>query len=81
MIHDTQRAQISQKQDKWNLYAIMKTMFPPGYHHNGFATTHALGHMIAYIYKYIIYNYMYIHIYLYIYIIYIYMYNRRSQNK
>ena len=24
------------------IYAIMKTMFPPGYHHNGFVTTHAL---------------------------------------
>ena len=23
----------------------MKTMFPPGYHHNGFVATHALGHM------------------------------------
>ena len=27
-------------------YAIMKTMYPPGYHHNGFLTTHAPGHMI-----------------------------------
>ena len=25
---------------------IIKTMCPPGYHHNGFVTTHALGHMI-----------------------------------
>ena len=24
-------------------HAIMKTMCPPGYHHNGFAGTHALG--------------------------------------
>ena len=23
----------------------MKTMCPPGYHHNGFMTTHTLGHM------------------------------------
>ena len=23
----------------------MKTMCPPGYHHNGFVATHALGHM------------------------------------
>ena len=23
----------------------MKTMCPPGYHHNGFMATHALGHM------------------------------------
>ena len=29
MIHDTQSAQISQKQDEPNLYAIMKTMCPP----------------------------------------------------
>ena len=25
------------------IYAIMKTICPPGYHHNGFVTTHALG--------------------------------------
>ena len=25
---------ISQKQDECNIYAIMKTMCPPGYHHN-----------------------------------------------
>ena len=24
----------------------MKTIFPPGYHHNGFVATDALGHMI-----------------------------------
>ena len=24
----------------------MKTMCPPGYHHNGFVTTHTLGHML-----------------------------------
>ena len=36
MIHDTQRAQISQKQDWRNVYEIMKTMWcPPGYHQNG----------------------------------------------
>ena len=35
----------------------MKTMCPPGYHHNGFVATHALGHM------------MYIYIYIYMYII------------
>ena len=46
MIHDTQSAQISQKQDERNLYAIMKTMCPPGYHHNGFVATHALGHIV-----------------------------------
>ena len=46
MIHDTQSAQISQKQDEHNIYGIMKTMCPPGYHHNGFVVTHALGHMM-----------------------------------
>ena len=51
MIHDIQSAQISQKQDGHNIYAIMKTMCPPGYHHNGFVATHALGHMM-----YIMYN-------------------------
>ena len=30
----------------------MKTMCPPGYHHNGFGTIHELGHMM-YIYIYI----------------------------
>ena len=24
----------------------MKTMFPPGYHHNGIVVTYALGHMM-----------------------------------
>ena len=46
MIHDTQSAQISQKRDGRNIYAIMKTMCPPGYHHNGFVATHAFGHMM-----------------------------------
>ena len=52
MIHDTQSAQISQKQDERNIYIyiyiyiIMKTMCPPGYHHNGFVAAHALGHMM-----------------------------------
>ena len=46
MIHDTQSAQISQKQDERNIYVIMKTMCPPGYHHNGFVATHALGNMM-----------------------------------
>ena len=30
----------------YKLYAIMKTMCPPCYHHNGFVATHALGHMM-----------------------------------
>ena len=46
MIRDTQSAQISQKQDGRNIYAIKKTMCPLRYHHNGFIATHALGHMI-----------------------------------
>ena len=46
MIHDTQSAQISQMEDERNIYAIMKTMCPLGYHHNGFVATPALGHMM-----------------------------------
>ena len=34
MIHDTQSAQVTQKQNELNIYAVMKTMCPPGYHHN-----------------------------------------------
>ena len=45
MIQDTQDAQISQKQDGCK-YAIIKTMCPPGYHHNGFVATHVLGNMM-----------------------------------
>ena len=41
MIHDIQSAQISKNQDRNNINAIMKTMSPPGYHHNGFVATHA----------------------------------------
>ena len=26
---------------------MKKTMCPPGYHHNGFVATHALGHMMS----------------------------------
>ena len=52
----------------------MKTMCPPGYHHNGFVATHTPGHMMyaTYIYIYI-YIYMYVYIYIYIYAIYIYI--------
>ena len=62
------------------IYAIMKTMCPPCYHHNGFMATHALGHMM---YSYnregdiYIHTYTYTHIYIDIYIhihIYIYTY-------
>ena len=44
----------------------MKTMCPPGYHHNGFVATHALGHM-KYTYDHL-YIYINMHIYIYIYI-------------
>ena len=44
----------------------MKTIRPPGYHHNGFVATHALGDMTTYIYIYI-----YIYIYTFIYDIHI----------
>ena len=37
---------ISVKQDERHLYAVMKTMCPPGYHHNGFVATHVLGYMM-----------------------------------
>ena len=30
-------------------------MYPPGYHHNGFVATHALGHIYAYMYILYIY--------------------------
>ena len=44
-------AQISQKQDGHNIYAIMKTMCLPSYHHNDFVSTHALRQMMySYIY-------------------------------
>ena len=46
MIHGTKSAQVSQKQDERNIYSIMKTSCPPGYHNNGFAATHTLGHMM-----------------------------------
>ena len=46
MNHETQRHQISQKQDERNIYVIMETMCPPCYHHHGFVATHALGHMM-----------------------------------
>ena len=29
-----------------NMYAIVKTMCPPGYRHSGFVATHAIGHMM-----------------------------------
>ena len=53
MIHDTKSVQISQKQDERNIYVIMKTMCPPGYHSYNLL---------------VIYTYIYIYIYMYIYI-------------
>ena len=35
-----------QKQDGRNIYAIMKTIRQPGYHHNSFVATRGLGHMM-----------------------------------
>ena len=52
----------------------------PGSHHNGFAVTHALGHMMyfceiwALSVSWITYIHLYTYIYIYIYIIYIYIY-------
>ena len=46
MIHNIKSAEISQKQDGHYIYAIMKTMCPPSYHHNSFVVTCALGHMM-----------------------------------
>ena len=65
----------------------MKTMCPPGYHHNGFVATHALGHMMymschkaivvitgrAHCFHDYIYIYIYIHMYMYVYV-YVYIY-------
>ena len=65
----------------------MKTIWPPGYHHNGFVATHALGHMmytIAYMLgsssiceiwalcvSWITYDHLYIYINIYIYILFV----------
>ena len=43
-MHDTRSAQISQMKDQHNMYGIMKTLCPFGYHHDGFVATHALEH-------------------------------------
>ena len=56
MIHDTQTAQISRKQDERNIYEIMKTMCPPGNHHNGFVATHAVN-ICIYIITFFVYVY------------------------
>ena len=46
MIHDTESAEMSQKQDKHNIYVIMNKMCPRGYHHNDIVAAHAPGHMM-----------------------------------
>ena len=46
MIHDLPSAQILQKQDGHTIYTIIKPMYPPSYHHNGFMATHTLGYMM-----------------------------------
>ena len=43
VIHNTQSAQISQKQDEHNIYAILKKMYPPGYHRSGFLAIYVLS--------------------------------------
>ena len=45
----------------------MKTMCPPGYHHNGFVATHSLGHMMSVCRGSLMTTYIYIYIYIYIY--------------
>ena len=82
VIIDSRRtAQISQKQGDRNICAIIKTMYAPGYHRNGFVATHALGHMmfgchkafkvitrkdIVFMIVYTLYIYIYIYISIYI---------------
>ena len=48
-----------------DIYVIMKTMCPPGYHHNGFVATHALGHMIYGYTLLVPMKYIYIYIYIF----------------
>ena len=42
----THSAQISQKQNRCDIYVIMKTKCTPSYYYNGFVANHALGHII-----------------------------------
>ena len=46
VIHLTQNVPIPQKQDERNIYAVMKIILPPGYHHNGFVAAHAVGNIM-----------------------------------
>ena len=63
----------------------MKTMYPPGYHYNGFVATYALGHMMYAHLTFVsrgslmITNDQYIYIYIYIYIDIIYI-NRKLKS-
>ena len=66
----------TQKQDDWNLYAIMKTMYPPGYHHNNFVVTHASCAQVHELpqshcgdnWEGTLYSWLHIYIYMYIYL-------------
>ena len=72
MIHDTQSAQISQKEDEYDIYFIMKTVCPP------VITAMALWQLMCnsthYIYIYIYCIYIYIMYDIYIYIVYMCIY-------
>ena len=46
VVSDPRHTECSNLTEERKLYAIMKTMCPPGYHHNGFVATHALEHMM-----------------------------------
>ena len=40
----TEFSNLIEARDKRNTYAVMKTLCPPGYHHDGFVASHALLH-------------------------------------
>ena len=46
VIHGTQSAKISQKQDGHNIYVIMKTMYTLGYHQRSTVAIHMLRYMM-----------------------------------
>ena len=46
VVSDPRHTECSNLTEERKLYAIMKTMCPPGYHHNGFVATDALGHIM-----------------------------------
>ena len=43
MIPEIQSAQTLPKEDGHNMNVVMKTVCPPGYHHNGFVASRTLG--------------------------------------